>query len=373
MLFGLSGSRQMEHWTPPTEAKLERWRRELPSTNGIAGLTVIDPHDGSDDWAERAAALIHRDGFCAVAHVTDLAALEEVREEAERMVAEVLERDTLGGVNGAKRYSLGGCSATGACLHLPGWASLVGLPVVDAVLGAVWGNSSYSCYGADANFAAPGSGYQALHSDFSAASKRELDSRGRPTAILPLDAPERDDRSYERSGGYHDPSVRISVRDLPCPDVCVNIPLDGFTRTNGPPRLIAGSHHWTAPIPSLLGEPEWMRLSTPCPLPLGSAIFRGEQLPRIFVPGFAAAAADLHIAAAQRRSEDMARRYSKRVDGRLLDPHHARPPLQRALVELTFPAADAPIHLRRAISTRTRALQISRWCVLQPAPRTHQN
>ena len=93
------------------------------------------------------------------------------------------------------------------------------------------------------------------------------------------DAPERAGRSYERSGGYHDPSGRISVRDLPCPDVCVNLPLGGFTRTNGPPRLIAGSHHWTAPIPSLAEEPEWMRLSTPCPLPLGSAIFRGERQP----------------------------------------------------------------------------------------------
>ena len=269
----------MEHWAPPTEAALERWRRELPRANGLAGLTVIDPHDGSDDWAERAAALIHRDGFCAVASVAAPAALEGVRAEAERMVAEVLEHDTLGGVNGAKRYSLGGCSATGACLHLPGWASLVGLPVVDAVLSAVWGSGGYSCYGADANFAVPGSGYQSLHSDFSAASKRELDSDGRPTAILPLTAPERADRSYERSGGYHDPSGRISVRDLPCPDVCVNLPLGGFTRTNGPPRLIAGSHHWTAPIPSLAEEPEWMRLSTPCPLPLGSAIFRGEPLP----------------------------------------------------------------------------------------------
>lgn len=201
----------MEHWETPSESQLEQWRHDLPLSNGISGLTVVDAADVSQDWAERAAALVHRDGFACVVNVVEPALLERVRAEAEGMVAAVLAQDALGGVNGANRYSLGGCSATGACLHQPGWARLVGLPAVDAVLTAVWGTTGYSCYGADANFASPGSGYQSLHSDFSAASKRELDGEGRVTAILPPDGPERADRSYQRSGGYHDPSGRVSV------------------------------------------------------------------------------------------------------------------------------------------------------------------
>lgn len=269
----------MEHWDAPSEAALARWRAELPRSNGIAGLTVIDAADGSADWAQRAAALIHRDGFACVANVVAPERLERVRAEAEGMVADVLAHDELDGVNGHRRYSLGGCSATGACLHHPGWASLVGVSVVDEILTAVWGSGAYTCYGADANFASPGSGYQALHSDFSARSKRELDgATGRITAILAPDAPEAPDRTYESSGpGFHDPSGKVSVRQLPCPDVCVNIPLGGFTPLNGPPRLIAGSHHWTAPIPSLADEPQWMQLSTPCPLPIGSAVFRDPR------------------------------------------------------------------------------------------------
>ncbi len=268
----------MQHWQAPSDASLARWRREFPSTNGIAGLTVVDATDGSTDWAERAAALVHRDGFACVANLLDPQLLEHVHAEAVGMVADVLAQDALGGVNGHHRYSLGGCSATGACLHHKGWASLVGLPKVDAVLTAVWGSNNYTCYGADANFALPGSGYQALHSDFSGASKRELDADARIVAMLPPDAPERPDRTYETSGSFHDPSGKISVRQLPCPDVCVNVPLSGFTTLNGPPRLVPGSHRWTSPIPSLADEPQWMQLSTPCPLQLGSAVFRDPRV-----------------------------------------------------------------------------------------------
>ena len=129
----------MQHWQAPSDATLARWRREFPSANGIAGLTVVDAMDGSTDWAERAAALVHREGFACVANLLELQLLEQVRAEAVDMIADVLAQDTLGGVNGHHRYSLGGCSATGACLHHKGWASLVGLPKVDAVLTAVWG------------------------------------------------------------------------------------------------------------------------------------------------------------------------------------------------------------------------------------------
>jgi ectoine hydroxylase-related dioxygenase (phytanoyl-CoA dioxygenase family) len=268
----------MEHWARPSEATLQRWREELGRNNGIRGLPIVDAAAGGSAWAGEAARLIRRDGFACVSGVLPPAALAGVAARAAEIVAGVAEVDEFGGVNGARRYSMGGCLATGACLHHAEWAEHVALPAVDAVLTALWGTPDYSCYGADANFALPGSGYQSLHSDFATASKHELTSEGLLSAVLPLDAPERADRQYERqAGGYHDRSGRVGVRALPCPDVCVNIPLTGFDPLNGPPRLICGSHHWTNPIPSLGEEPEWMRLSTPCPLPPGCAVFRDPR------------------------------------------------------------------------------------------------
>ena len=50
-----------------------------------------------------------------------------------------------------------------------------------------------------------------------------------------------------------------------------------LTSENGPIRQIPGTHRSRAPIPRLADEPEWMRLSTVCPLPAGSAIFRDAR------------------------------------------------------------------------------------------------
>jgi ectoine hydroxylase-related dioxygenase (phytanoyl-CoA dioxygenase family) len=72
----------------------------------------------------------------------------------------------------------------------------------------------------------------------------------------------------------HDPAGRLTMRDLPVPAIHINFPLVDLTPENGPIRQIPGTHRSRAPIPKLADEPEWMRLSTVCPLPAGSAIFR---------------------------------------------------------------------------------------------------
>ena len=46
------------------------------------------------------------------------------------------------------------------------------------------------------------------------------------------------------------------------------------TPLNGPTRQIPGSQHARAPIPTLAEEPEWMRLSTVCPVPAGAVQIR---------------------------------------------------------------------------------------------------
>ena len=268
----------MEHWVPPGERELRQWRAELPRLNGIEGLAVIDP--SVPGWAEQAARQIHEQGFCAVASVVEASALQAVSLQSERLIEAVLQQDRYNGVNGPFRYSLGGCLATGACLHLPEWAALVDLPRVEAVLGAVWGSLWYNLYGADGNFSLPGSGYQPLHSDMAAATKREVDTAGRVVAVLPVGELERPGRTYTAHNHkvFWDPHGRVSIRQLPCPDICVNIPLSGFSQTNGPTRLIPGTHLSASPIPTLAEEPDWMRFSTPCPLPPGAAIFRDPRV-----------------------------------------------------------------------------------------------
>ena len=73
---------------------------------------------------------------------------------------------------------------------------------------------------------------------------------------------------------FHDPRGHLSIRDLPCPYVCVNfMPID-MTRLNGPTRQIPGTQHSRAPIPRRSEEPEWMRLSTVCPAPAGAVQIR---------------------------------------------------------------------------------------------------
>ena len=73
---------------------------------------------------------------------------------------------------------------------------------------------------------------------------------------------------------FHDGIVFLSTRDLPCPYVCVNFLTVDATTLNGPTRQIPGSQHSRAPFPTLAEEPEWMRLSTVCPVPAGSVQIR---------------------------------------------------------------------------------------------------
>jgi Phytanoyl-CoA dioxygenase (PhyH) len=75
----------------------------------------------------------------------------------------------------------------------------------------------------------------------------------------------------------HDPHGGVTMRDVPVPVLAVNFAITDITRENGPIRQIPGTQRSRSPIPRLIDEPEWMRLSTVCPLPVGSAIFRDAR------------------------------------------------------------------------------------------------
>lgn len=222
-------------------------RARMRERNGIPGLEVCRP-----DEVERAAALFHRDGFVAVRDAVPADQLDRLRDAAADVIEQLVAADPDGAVGGGAgglphRYSFGGTSASRHLFHRAEWCELIDMPTTTPILTAIFGSPNYVVYGCGGDMAFPGAiEYQGLHSDN---CWTEL----------------------------HDPVGGVTMRDLPPPSVHVNVPLVDLTPENGPIRQIPGTHRSRAPIPRLADEPEWMRFSTVCPLPAGSAIIRDPR------------------------------------------------------------------------------------------------
>jgi ectoine hydroxylase-related dioxygenase (phytanoyl-CoA dioxygenase family) len=219
-------------------------REKLWTHNGIRGLEVLDPTE-----VERAAELFHRDGFVVVRDALGPEQLDRMRRATERALDEMLAVDPTcaagGGAGGLPhRYSFGSSSASRHMMHVDEWVELVDLPTTTPILTAIFGSPNYILIGGGGDVAMPGAiEYQGLHSD-------------------------------NVWSELHDPTGRVSTRELPVPAVTINFPMVDLTPENGPTRQIPGTQNSRHPIPNLRDEPEWMKLSTLCPAPAGSAIFR---------------------------------------------------------------------------------------------------
>ena len=219
-------------------------RVRLNRDNGIRGLEVLAP-----DEVERAALLFHRDGFVVVRDALDPDQLQRMKAATDRALDEILAVDPTCAVGGGAgglphRYSFGATSASRHMMHVDEWVDLIDLPTTTPILTAIFDSPSYVVIGGGGDVALPGAiEYQGLHSD--------------NTWTEP-----------------HDPTGRITTRDLPIPAVTINFAMVDLTQENGPTRQIPGTQSSRHPIPNLLDEPEWMKLSTVCPAPAGSAIFR---------------------------------------------------------------------------------------------------
>ncbi len=219
-------------------------REHLRQHNGIRGLELVDSQN-----TERAAELFHRDGFVAIRDALTPGHLARIRAAADRAVLDLMADDADcsagGGAGGLPhRYSFGGGSASRQMLHEAAWCALIDLPTTTPILTAIFGSSDYAVGGAGGDIAMPGAiEYQGLHSD-------------NMWSELP------------------DPYGAITMRDLPVPVLTINFPMIDLTFENGPIRQIPGTQRSRAPIPNLIDEPEWMKLSTVCPAPAGTAIFR---------------------------------------------------------------------------------------------------
>lgn len=222
-------------------------RERLRERNGIPGLEVVSPEE-----IDRAATLFHRDGFVAVRNALTKEELAWLRNAAAEVIATIADADPDAAVGGGAgglphRYSFGGTSASRHMFHRPEWRQLIDLPTTTPILTAIFGSDEYLVYGAGGDLALPGAiEYQGLHSD---------------NVWTEL----------------HDPIGGVTMRDLPVPVVHINFPLVDLSPENGPIRQIPGTHRSRATIPTLADEPEWMRLSTVCPLSAGSAIIRDAR------------------------------------------------------------------------------------------------
>ncbi len=231
------------------EAKVEQLRQYLSTNNGIPGLDVLELRD-----LDRVQELFNRDGFVAVAGVLNDEQIEILRQECASVISEItaIDRERSGN-RGSHRYSFGGSSMTRSQLHRPAWQMLLQLSDVHSVLGRLFGSADYSLRAASGDFCLAGAvDYQPLHSDVN----------------------DRRDNPPSKFSSFYDPRGQLTIRDLPCPYIAINFLPQDVTRLNGPTRQIPGTQNSRAPIPTLDNEPEWMRLSTVCPLPAGSIMIR---------------------------------------------------------------------------------------------------
>lgn len=233
----------------PSNSELDALREHLDAHNGIVGLEILEPGE-----VERAVRLFRRDGFVVVRDALTPQQVATLKAGVDEVVGEILAiNPDRSGNRGSHRYSFGGSSLTRSMLHRPEWQMLVDLPTITPIVTAIFESTDYIVRAASGDFCLPGAHeYQPLHSDV---------GNWLSTEKTPFSS-------------FHDPRGQLTIRDLPCPYVCVNfMPID-MTRLNGPTRQIPGTQHSRVPIPSLADEPEWMRLSTVCPAPAGAVQIR---------------------------------------------------------------------------------------------------
>ena len=234
---------------PSDDPEVIALRQYLEAHNGIRGLRIFEPNE-----LEQAVAQFHRDGFVVIANVLSQEQTAILADGCDSVINNILALDeNREGNRGSHRYSFGGSSMTRSQLHRPEWQMLLQIPFVDEIVTTIFQSPDFILRAASGDFCLPGAvEYQRLHAD----TRDWADSKRTPF------------------NSFHDPRNFLTIRDLPCPYVCVNFLPQDVTRINGATRQIPGTQHARTKIPALDEEPEWMRLSTVCPAPAGAIMVR---------------------------------------------------------------------------------------------------
>ena len=247
----MSAQEALSGWTEETlkDPAVAALREKIAEHGGISGLEILE-----SDNRDRIRQLFHRDGFVVIGGILDDEQIDFLAKGCDEVMREIVTLDNeRAGNRGAHRYSFGGSSLTRSQLHRPEWQMLLELTVVQEIVADLFGSPHFSLRAASGDFCLPGAvDYQILHSDV----RDWVDDTQSPFSA------------------FHDPNGHVSIRDLPCPYLCVNFLPQDITRLNGPTRQIPGTHKSRTPIPTLAEEPEWMRLSTVCPVSAGGIMIR---------------------------------------------------------------------------------------------------
>ncbi len=224
-------------------------RKYLEMNNGINGLEILEPGETA-----RIVKLFRRDGFVIIGGILNSEQIDFLANGCDEVVREIVALDDRRtGNRGSHRYSFGGSSLTRSQLHRPEWQMLLELQTVQQLVAILFDSPHFSLRAASGDFCLPGAvDYQPLHSDIG----DWVDDKASPFSA------------------FHDPQGHVRVRDLPCPYICVNFLPQDVTQLNGPTRQIPGTQKSRVTIPGLVDEPEWMRLSTVCPVPAGGIMIR---------------------------------------------------------------------------------------------------
>lgn len=231
------------------DPQVEVLRQHLEANNGLRDLEILEIDD-----REGIKRNFFRDGFVVVGGVLNDEQIGFLAQGCHEVMQEIVSLDDdHKGNRGSHRYSFGGSSLTRSQLHRPEWQMLLELVSVQELVAELFGSPHYSLRAASGDFCLPGAvDYQRLHSDV----RDWVDDETSPFS------------------SFYDPSGDVSLRDLPCPYLCVNFLPQDVTRLNGPTRQIPGTQKSRIAIPTPKEEPEWMRLSTVCPAPAGAIMIR---------------------------------------------------------------------------------------------------
>ena len=224
-------------------------RQHLEQHSGLHDLQILELGD-----RETIKQNFYRDGFVVVGEVLNAEQVDYLAKGCDEVMQEIVALDDKQtGNRGSHRYSFGGSSMTRSQLHRPEWQMLLELTSVQELVAELFGSPHFSLRAASGDFCLPGAvDYQPLHSDV----RDRIDDETTPFSA------------------FYDPNGDVCIRDLPCPYLCVNFLPQDVTQINGPTRQIPGTQKSRVPIPSLQDEPEWMRLSTVCPVPAGGIMIR---------------------------------------------------------------------------------------------------
>jgi hypothetical protein len=239
----------------PAHPDVVALREHLARRNGIPGLEVVDGQAAlaNDALAARAADIFHRDGFVAVSKALVGTQLARMQSASDKVIREMMALDPHRvGNRGSHRYSFGGASHTGHCMHVPEWAEcLIDNEVCRCIMTKIFNSPNYICRGGGGDFCLAGSvEYQGLHQDMSDPIGN-ADKSETPT---------------------------VGVRDGPPPGCTCNFAMQDLTPINGPIRQVPGTQKHRAigggfNAPGVAEEPEWMKLSTVL-VPAGSVVMR---------------------------------------------------------------------------------------------------